>query len=315
MKKYFKTALATLIVSATLFSCSQASKGTYWIDNPTNQEIKVSIDETEYIIPANSGLDVEIEYGKHTLKYNDQSINVFVKSSADKKVIINPTQSNYINFAQLYVVDGTDEETFNKFYEGFIKVNGDSLDFKVGEDTLRMFAPMKVYNNLFIENTVNSWDYALDEAFPSNATIFTDTGEHYQTSKKKIFREKDFWNFFQDGQLKDSGLEIMLVRVPYADLPRFAPDQENYKKVQGDNYKAFLKSYYDSYDEWFSKTGTEALAGPKKLNVIDESAEFGVLKYKYREDYPGDQSFTDAGYEYSNQQVGIAYRFNFLIID
>lgn len=315
MKKYFKLVLATLLVSAVQLSCSGLSKGTYWVDNPTNKEIKVAIDDVECTIPANSGLDVEIEYGKHTLKYDGQSINMFVKGSADNKVIINPTQSNYVNYAQLYVVDGTDEDTFNRFYEGFIAANGDSLNFKVGEDTMKMFAPMKVYNDLFIENTVNSWDYALDEAFPSNATIFTDTGKHYQTSKKKIFREKEFWDFFQDGQLKDSGLEIMLTKVAYKDLPRFTPDQKNYKMVQGDKYKAFLKSYYDSYDEWFSKTGTEVLQGPKKLDVIDESAEFGVLKYKYREDYPGDQTFTDAGYEYSNQQVGIAYRFNFLIID
>lgn len=315
MKKSFIKLLTILLVGATLFSCSQLSKGKYWIDNPTNEEIRVSIDETEYTIPANSGLDVEIEFGKHTLSHNGQSLTVFVKNSADKKVIINPTLSNYVNYAQLYVVDGTDDATFEKFYESFIKINGDSLNFKVEDDTLRMFAPIKVCNDLFIENTVNSWDYGLDESLPENSTIFSDTGQHFQTSKKKIFREKDFWNFFEEGMFKDAGLEVIIDKVAYKDMPRFNPVPENLKKVQGEKYQKFLQGYVDSYYAWFDKKGADTAEGSKPLDVTTEDSEFNTIKLKYREEYPNDPSFTDGCYEYFNQQVGINYRFNFLIIE
>lgn len=315
MKNYLLHLGIIVLVTVNAVSCSQKAAGTYWIDNPTGEQIVVSVDDTEYTIPPTSGLDVEIEYGKHTLKYGDQSITVFVKSSVDKKVIINPTQSNFINYSQLYVVDGTDDETFESFYEHFIKINGDSIDIKIEGDTVRVFAPIKVYNGLFIEHTQNSWEYGLDEDLADNATIFSDTGEHFQTSRKKIFREKDFWDFFNDGALKDSDVEIIIEKTAYKDLPRFNPVPENLAKVQGEKYQQFLQAYVDSYYEWFDKTGKETLGGPKPFDVVKEDSEFNKLKLEYRELYPNDPSFTDACYEYFNAHVPVLHRFNFLIID
>lgn len=315
MKKHLFQILTVSLILSSLFSCSKPSRGTYLIDNPTNENITVSVDDAEYVVPANSGLDVEIEYGRHILKYNGQSITIFVKNSADKRVIVNPTLSNYVIYSQLYVTDDASEEEFNSFYESFIKINGDSIDLKIGDDTTRLFAPIKVYNDLFIEATENGWDYAINEELPDAASIFTDTGKHFQTSKKKIFREKDFWDFFNDGKFKDSSFEIIIDKIAYKDIPRFDPVPSNLKDVQGEKYQKFLQNYVDSYYDWFGSTGSDTFGGPKDFDVVSETSDFAKLKVEYRQVYPNDASFTDACYEYFNQVVSTKYRFNFLTLD
>lgn len=208
MKKHLFQILTVSLILSSLFSCSKPSKGTYLIDNPTNENITVSVDDAEYVVPANSGLDVEIEYGRHILKYNGQSITIFVKNSADKRVIVNPTLSNYVIYSQLYVTDDASEEEFNSFYESFIKINGDSIDLKIGDDTTRLFAPIKVYNDLFIEATENGWDYAINEELPDAASIFTDTGKHFQTSKRKFSERKISGIFLMMESLKILRLKL-----------------------------------------------------------------------------------------------------------
>ncbi|OTQ07814.1 hypothetical protein B6D11_14435, partial [Gilliamella apicola] len=83
MKKLKPT--LTLICSLTLVGCFDStfsnSSVDRWIDNPTANEIKVTIDDKELTIPAKSGIKYAFEYGKHTLKYNGDSLTFMAKPS------------------------------------------------------------------------------------------------------------------------------------------------------------------------------------------------------------------------------------------
>ncbi|MGL4585055.1 MAG: hypothetical protein ACRCVU_18980, partial [Flavobacterium sp.] len=69
-----KLILLYLLCFTGLFTSCNTSSNPYWIDNPTNDPITVYIDDTAYEIPAMTKIDIDLEYGKHQLKYNGQEL-------------------------------------------------------------------------------------------------------------------------------------------------------------------------------------------------------------------------------------------------
>ncbi|OCG39184.1 hypothetical protein A9G28_10040 [Gilliamella sp. Fer1-1] len=85
------------------------------IDNPTVNEIKITIDRKELTILAKLSVNYTFEYGKHTLSYGDQSLNFIVKPSiSNTSGLINPTQSNYYLFTTFYTTANVSDEAYDK---------------------------------------------------------------------------------------------------------------------------------------------------------------------------------------------------------
>lgn len=189
-----------LICSLTLVGCFGSNSVEHWIDNPTADEIKIAIDDNEIIIPAKSGVNYKFESGKHSLSYNNDSVN-FTIDASKTSAIINPTLSNYVIYKIVFTKDsliGAIGNSINSAtgkkddinYKTTVIINGESQEIE---------APFTVINNLFINKDEYKWDYSLNEHIPDSikARKFKS-----KTIKTKIFHEDDFFNY-----LKNTGVE------------------------------------------------------------------------------------------------------------
>lgn len=203
----------------TLFftSCSDTSEGgskTFWLDNPTSSPITVSIDENSYEVPANSGIDLKIGFGKHTLSYGDETINIMVKPN-DQECIINPTLSNYVFHNEAYLVEGK-EDDFTRDTERSARYFEYPLILD-SNDTIKV--PFKVIENtLFIEKHAYSWYFGLTE--PYRNIVVHDISKIQQASvnKSKIFREKDFLEYIEN---LPEGFTLKSPKTKLSDLPAY----------------------------------------------------------------------------------------------
>ena len=171
----FKLAFICSFAIFMLASCSNGA--TYWIDNPTNNEITVTIDGKEEIkVAANEFKKMEktLKLGEHTMKVNDAE----VKFNLDKDhVILNPTLSTYVIVLQEY---GT----------GFASTENDTVITLDGEE----------YEGPFPTVTADPFIYSGDLNFlvdtPFKGTI--ETSKTGTVIMRKIFRKTDFIKFYQE---------------------------------------------------------------------------------------------------------------------
>lgn len=164
-----------LCLSIAFFFTSCFGGTTYWIDNPTDQAIEVSIDgETPVTINAKEfkKMDNALGSGEHSMKVtNGQE----VKFNLDKDhVILNPTLSTYVVVLQEYGV-------------GMQSTKNDSI-FEI--DGNKYEGPFKPSNAPFIYS--GDINYLIDKPFPEQIS----TQKSGTVTLKKIFRKADFIEFY-----------------------------------------------------------------------------------------------------------------------
>ncbi len=176
MKKHITGILATLAVVFLMASCS--SGATYSIDNPTENEIQVSIDGKDPISVGAKELkkmDGSLSLGEHTMKVGDGQE---VKFNLDKDhVMLNPTLSTYVKVLQEYGVgiQSTANDTI---------INIDGKEFN-GPFPL-------VSSEAFIYT--GDLNYQVDKPFSDEIT----TSKSGTVVMKKLFRKDEFKKFYKD---------------------------------------------------------------------------------------------------------------------
>lgn len=319
-----KSILGLLLLISVLFvACGKAtsSKGNdYWIDNPTEQEIIVRIDDQEFVIPAKSNVVANFSWGKHTMTYNGENINFFCKPAGyfvDKaRTFLNPTQSNYVIYNQLFMTP-EDPRATEDFVNWFMQVNSDSIAISEKGVKSKEFLPFSVHNSLFITKSNVSWDYFLDEELPeelifrsplvfrSNRKLLKDANYQagkFQESKKKIFREKDFWTHFKVSDSLD--VHLVVDKIKFSEYQSIQIKLTKIDAVKGEKYQNYLKDLQTKAQEWVT------LTDPKKVVELQEEL-FGVkstiartdLRNEYLTTYPDDYSFNQATNEFSDQAM------------
>jgi hypothetical protein len=177
--------ISTFLASISLLfmaSCGP-SQVKLTVDNPTNRDISISIDDQAPMsIKQNSKTPLTLLEGKHTLKMDDK-VQEFELKGFDLG-ILNPTGSHYIN------------ETIKYAYSPSIaKLNSES-DPKSDEFILDIIADdsaaiqsSKHWGSFNIENTLvipRNWDFDLDtKAYKEVKTSST------TETRRKIYRYKD----------------------------------------------------------------------------------------------------------------------------
>lgn len=160
-------------------------KWDYLVDNPLSQDISINIDGKDYKIPAKTTETIGLSQGKHTLTYNGSSVNFVTKINSNKSVtLMNPTLSNYMMHAYIYIREGSDSSG-QKLY------NDNTREYQSEQGAVRL--PVRVLNTLFIDKVHNNWAFFLDEdaketvrtSSPKKATVF-----------RKLYREADYLNDF-----------------------------------------------------------------------------------------------------------------------
>ena len=147
----------------------------YLIDNPSDQTIRMQIDEQVYTVAPQQFVRLELPKGKHTIKYDfkDKKVDTVIEINKASG-LFNPTLTDYYVFTRPYGVRPEKDSIFtsrniaidNKAYLGIISKE----------------------DELYIED----FYYNLDQKYPR---IFLKSGDK-KTDLSKIFNKEDFKQFY-----------------------------------------------------------------------------------------------------------------------
>ena len=142
----------------------------YYLDNPTKNEIEVSVDNKKYLIKPETFEKIELKKGKHAIKiqHSTFSLDTFLFVN-DVNGVINPSLSDYYIYKKYY--------GYRKNKDSII----DALSKVKIDETYYRGAIVHCH-----DLTIEGFDYGLDESFPK--IIQKDT----LNDRKKIYRKKDF---------------------------------------------------------------------------------------------------------------------------
>lgn len=174
---------ALLMVIVALTSCDRILKNQdFYLSNPTDSEIAVTIDEQAYALAANSFEVVKVKPGIHTLNYNGKTteFNVFTENTGG---IINPTLTPHYIYSMIYAKEGSSDQF-------------KSTDRKVVIDGILYEDNIKSTNALFIDNNLYRCKYMLGEAYPSE--MVTHNKNSQGNFFNKFFTKQEFINFFNE---------------------------------------------------------------------------------------------------------------------
>lgn len=173
----FLIALLICVISLWVYFSYIEKESYHVIDNPTDKNLKVTIDEQNYMLAPMQQIEINLTPGNHTVSAiaeNDTTSfpgrNFEVKNA---RGLINPTLSRYYIYGLPYGP----------------KVNKDSI-FRNLKTT---FQGKTYMGDLRIDSAVYTEDfyYNLNEEFPS-LTLKSEN----ETLRRKIFREIEFKQFY-----------------------------------------------------------------------------------------------------------------------
>lgn len=171
---------ALLCIITTFISCGEAFKNqNFYLSNPTDQEIKTSIDNTEYSLAPNTSELVKLTVGKHKITYQGTTneFNVYANNTGG---ILNPTLAPHYIFSMVYAVEGN-ENRFKSLTKTLF-INGVEYDENI-----------KSTNALVIDNNLYRCTYSLGEAYPEEIVTHNKnaTGNFFN----KFFTQKELIQF------------------------------------------------------------------------------------------------------------------------
>lgn len=314
-------ALLCFIILAT--ACSSGSS--YWIDNPTDSPITVAIDETSYTIPPVTMLEVDVEYGKHQLKYNGEELTFHNGGRTNNSQgIINPTQSTYIFYKQIFM-NKDDERATDEYAQWALRTQSDSVTLSLNDSIVTLFLPFKASNSVFILKTDFDWKLTLGEPMPetvmltsplvtrSNRKLLND--ENYKAGKfqdtlYKIYREEEFDKYLK--KTSDDRVDFLLVKKTYKDLPRFKIELTKMKDIVDQTYAEELHKEIKRCNDWLDLKGSSSASEFKEVFFSNPSLE--KTKARYLEEHPKDYSFNEAVRELESQKTKLM-RYQLNIVD
>ncbi|KZE75226.1 hypothetical protein AV926_17170 [Myroides marinus] len=319
-----KLILLSLLFISTLFTSCNTSSNHYWIDNPTNEPITVYIDDTAYEIPAMTKIEIDLEYGKHQLKYNGQELTFHNGGRVNKEqAIINPTQSTYVFMAHKFINEN-DERATDEYIQWAQKVQSDSLRLKVNDTITTIFVPFKITNQLFIKKGDFDWQYNIEEPMPEGITlsppIITSRNRslqndpNYQAGKFqetlfKLYREQEFKDYVK--QASDDKIEFLLEKTPYAELPKLKIELTKLKDITDPEYKQKLEDHVHLFYQWLDMKGSKSTTGFKEVLM---GQQLTTLRSEFSKKHSDDYSFNQATNEFDDQMTPFM-RYQLNIID
>ncbi len=295
MMKRIKFLLIILSSMLTLTACSKPDSTEHWIDNPTAKEIKLKIDDKELTIPAKSGINYKIEYGKHTLSYNNDSVNFFVKplfSKSLKNIVqpkitgfINPTQSNYIFYKIVYIDDSSSVAT-DKFIEDIQRNTEYKTQVIFDGELQEVEVPFTVTNELFIERDKYPWEFFLGEKVPDIVEQ-----DKVATVKGKIFREDEFYEYMKDDVDFENHISLPSNPKKFNQLSKIvipAIDLDNINCPEG---RADVEKKIATWNHVLTLTGSEFAKEYDDMTSMNNRVATSEISNKCYQDYQN-ESYT-----------------------
>jgi hypothetical protein len=177
MKKHFFISCAGILMAFLMTSCFGGVG--YWIDNPTDESIEVSIDGKKSVtIEANEfkRFDETLKKGEHTMKVGDGEEIKFTFGEKDNHVTLNPTLSTYVIALQEYGI-------------GYASSDNDTIIIIDGKEYEGPF-PLVTNAPFIYTGNVN---FLINEPFKDEISR-SDAGT---VIMRKIFRKDDFIDYYK----------------------------------------------------------------------------------------------------------------------
>ncbi len=166
--------LAVVAACYLVYELALEKKDSYLITNPTEELIKIKIDDKSYSIAPQQITSVELDGGEHSLSFNyngkqtDTIINI-----TRFNAVINPTLADYYVFVRPYGAGRNRDSIFTS--------QTITIDEKIYHGNITH------HNGLYIQD----FYYNLDQEYPK---FFLRKGE--STDLSKIFSKEDFKQFY-----------------------------------------------------------------------------------------------------------------------
>lgn len=166
--------IGIIILSFGIYKFFLEKKDSYLITNPSEQLLKVQLDNQTYSIAPKQTTEIQMDGGKHSLKfdYNGKSVDTIINVTRFN-AIINPTRADYYVFLRPY---GAGRNRDSLFTSQTI-----TIDEKIYHGNIKHF------NEIYIQD----FYYNLDQNYPK---FFLKKG--VPTDLSKIFSKDDFKQFY-----------------------------------------------------------------------------------------------------------------------
>ena len=139
MKKIFLLLLSVFFISSSLFAATY-NKHIFYLDNPTNKNIKITVDSKVYNLKPKTYEVLNLKMGEHIAELSDGTKVYFKIFANSKGGIINPTGATY---------------TINYFRYQSPRI---SVDWREPEDTV-----LPTFNDFIIDKNYIAWEYDIFE--------------------------------------------------------------------------------------------------------------------------------------------------------
>ena len=159
MKKFLFLLLSVFFISNTLFATTN-DKHIFYLDNPTNKNIKITLDSKVYNLKPKTYEILNLKRGEHIAELSDGTKVYFKIFANSKGGIINPSGATY---------------TINYFCYQSPRI---SVDWREPEDTV-----LPTYNDFIMDKNYIAWEYDIFEEVT------------YESMPKKLHPDEDIHVF------------------------------------------------------------------------------------------------------------------------
>ena len=159
MKKFLFLLLSAFFISNTLFATTN-DKHIFYLDNPTNKNIKITLDSKVYNLKPKTYEILNLKRGEHIAELSDGTKVYFKIFANSKGGIINPSGATY---------------TINYFRYQSPRI---SVDWREPEDTV-----LPTYNDFIMDKNYIAWEYDIFEEVT------------YESMPKKLHPDEDIHVF------------------------------------------------------------------------------------------------------------------------
>ena len=250
MKKIFLLLLSVFFISNSLFAATY-DKHIFYLDNPTNKNIKITVDSKVYNLKPKTYEVLNLKMGEHIAELSDGTKVYFKIFANSKGGIINPTGATY---------------TINYFRYQSPRI---SVDWRDPEDTV-----LPTFNDFIIDKNYIAWEYdifeevtkeSMPKKLPSNEDIHVFT-KIYSPSKVK---EPDYTKgkAIEVYSFKKSDIDM---ENPKANLPKVESDY-NIPNNDDKAFQNYIKQIID-LDKAYMNTN-DAKKQKKILQEYDKIAK------------------------------------------
>ena len=290
MKKIFLLLLSVFFISSSLFAATDG-KHIFYLDNPTNKNIKITVDSKVYNLKSKTYEVLNLKMGKHIAELSDGTKVYFKIFANSKGGIINPTGATYtINYFRYQSprisVDWRDPEntvlpTFNDF---IIDKNYIAWEYDIFEEVTKESMPKKlppnedihVFTKIYSPSEIKEPDYTKEKAIEVYSFKKSDIDmKNPKANLPKIDSDYNIPNN-DDKAFQNYIKQIIALDKAYMDTN----DAKKQKKILQE-YDKIAKIIWSDYSKYNIAQGSYDKVDLKALNL--KSLDRGVIIIEIKE--------------------------------